>query len=68
MLSFFNCCNDSYEINNDEDYFENVLEINTDIKYDDLIKIIKKIYVMEQNLNFIQYLQKYLIVMKQILI
>ena len=40
MLSFFNCCNDSYQINNDEDYFENVLEINTDIKYDDLIKII----------------------------
>lgn len=40
MLSFFNCCNDSYEINNDEDFFENIVEINTDIKYDNLIKII----------------------------
>ena len=40
MLSFFNCCKDLNEIDNDEDYFENIIELNTNTKYDNLIKII----------------------------
>jgi hypothetical protein len=52
MLSFFNCCKDLNEIDNDEDYFENIIEINTNIKYNELIKIITENIFLNSQHNF----------------